>query len=38
LAEIRRGYLWNGRVFRFAQVQVSQDSKLEEPHGTDFGD
>jgi molecular chaperone GrpE len=25
LAELRRGYHWNGRVFRYAQVQVAQD-------------
>jgi molecular chaperone GrpE len=23
--EVRRGYLWNGRVFRFAQVRVARD-------------
>ena len=23
--EIRRGYLWNGRIFRFAQVRVAKD-------------
>jgi molecular chaperone GrpE len=23
--ELRRGYLWNGRVFRFAQVRVARD-------------
>jgi molecular chaperone GrpE len=22
--EVRRGYLWNGRVFRFAQVRVAR--------------
>jgi molecular chaperone GrpE len=22
--EVRRGYLWNGRVFRFAQVRVAK--------------
>jgi molecular chaperone GrpE len=24
LEEVRRGYLWNGRVFRFAQVRVAR--------------
>jgi hypothetical protein len=24
LSEVRRGYLWNGRVFRFAQVRVAK--------------
>jgi molecular chaperone GrpE len=23
--EVRRGYVWRGRVFRFAQVRVAQD-------------
>jgi molecular chaperone GrpE len=24
--EVRRGYLWNGRVFRYAQVRVAKNS------------
>ncbi len=24
LDEVRRGYLWNGRVFRYAQVRVAK--------------
>jgi molecular chaperone GrpE len=24
LQEVRRGYLWNGRVFRYAQVRVAK--------------
>ena len=24
LDEVRRGYLWNGRVFRYAQVRVAR--------------
>jgi len=24
LEEVRRGYLWNGRVFRYAQVRVAR--------------
>jgi molecular chaperone GrpE len=24
LAEVRRGYLWRGRVFRYAQVRVAR--------------
>ncbi len=24
LEEVRRGYLWNGRVFRYAQVRVAK--------------
>jgi molecular chaperone GrpE len=24
VGEVRRGYLWNGRVFRFAQVRVAK--------------
>ena len=24
LEEVRRGYLWRGRVFRFAQVRVAR--------------
>jgi molecular chaperone GrpE len=28
--EVRRGYLWNGRVFCFAQVRVAQDIPSEE--------
>jgi len=24
IEEVRRGYLWNGRVFRYAQVRVAK--------------
>ena len=26
VGEVRRGYLWRGRVFRFAQVRVAKSS------------
>ena len=28
IEEVRRGYLWNGRVFRYAQVRVAKNVSL----------